>query len=87
MVQSKQQPQGVSPEAQKIKFKLGDIELVGNHVISTQVLSLLYKDKIGKEITVADLFAIVQNITNFYRNNGYIISRAILPPQHVKAVP
>src|SRR5690606_493539 len=25
-----------------------------------------------------------QDITNFYRNTGYILSRAILPPQHVK---
>ena len=25
----------------------------------------------------------MQTITNFYRNNGYILSRALLPPQHV----
>jgi len=84
VMQTQQKPAGISPEAQKIKFKLTKIVLTGNHVISTKVLELLYKDKLGKEITVADLFAIVQNITNFYRNNGYIISRAILPPQHVQ---
>ncbi len=93
-------PQGVSPErvvepqqkapsvgdqAQKIKFKLNGVILQGNHVYSREVLRKFYKDKLGKTITVADLFGIVQNITNFYRNNGYIISRAILPPQHVEA--
>jgi hemolysin activation/secretion protein len=73
-----------SPEAQKIKFKLNKIILKGNHVYSDAQLSALYKDKIGKQITVAELFEIVQSITNYYRNTGYIISRAILPPQHVK---
>lgn len=71
-------------EAKKLKFKLNGIELKGNHVYSSEQLSQLYKDKIGQTISVADLFTIVQNITNYYRNNGYIISRAILPPQHVK---
>lgn len=84
VMRSEQKAPAVSPEAQKIKFKLTQINLSGNHVFPTGVLEVLYKDKVGKEITVADLFQIVQNITNFYRNNGYIISRAILPPQHVQ---
>ena len=71
-------------EAKKIKFVLNDIVLVGNHVYPKSVLEPLYKDKLHKEISVAELFDIVQSITNYYRNNGYIISRAILPPQHVK---
>lgn len=74
----------LGPEAEKIKFKLNGIILEGNHVYSKQMLSLIYQNQVGKTITVNELFQIVQNITNFYRNNGYIISRAILPPQHVK---
>ncbi len=70
--------------AEKIKFILKGIVIEGNHVFSTNQLLPIYKDKLGKEITVAQLFEIVQGITNYYRNNGYIISRAILPPQHVK---
>lgn len=75
---------GASPEAKKIKFQLNGIILKGNRVYTTAELSQIYKDKLHKTISVADLFQIVQNITNYYRNNGYIISRAILPPQHVK---
>jgi len=70
--------------ATKIKFILKAVVLEGNKTFSTQQLSPIYKDKLGKEITVAQLFEIVQGITNYYRNSGYIISRAILPPQHVK---
>lgn len=85
-VVSKPQPT-VTPggeEAKKIKFVLKGIILSGNHIYSDKQIAILYKDKLNKEISVTDLFAIVQDITNFYRNNGYIISRAILPPQHVK---
>lgn len=71
-------------QAKKIKFKLTRITLEGNTVYSTATLEPLYRDKIGKTISVADLFDVVQAITNYYRNNGYIISRAVLPPQHVK---
>lgn len=80
----KEKPSPLAEQAKKIKFKLNGIILEGNHVYSTQQLSPIYKKDLHKTITVAELFNIVQGITNYYRNNGYIISRAILPPQHVK---
>ncbi len=80
----KEAPSGLSAEAQKIKFQLNDIVLEGNHVYSAAELRPLYQNKLHKVITIAELFEIVQSITNYYRNNGYILSRALLPPQHVK---
>lgn len=71
-------------EAKKIKFKLNGIILEGNVTYSDATLRPLYRSKLYTTISIADLFEIVQSITNYYRNNGYIISRAILPPQHVK---
>jgi hemolysin activation/secretion protein len=59
------------------------VNLKGNTVYSTAELSKLYKAKLGTVITVAELQDIVQSITNYYRNDGYVLSRAILPPQHV----
>ena len=78
------QNEALGPEAKRIKFTLNGIILEGNHVYRTDQLAPIYQNKIHKRISVAELFAIVQDITNYYRNNGYIISRAILPPQHVK---
>jgi hemolysin activation/secretion protein len=80
----KQAPSPLGAEAQKIKFQLNAIILEDNHVYSEGELRPLYQSKLHKVITVAELFEIVQSITNTYRNNGYILSRAILPPQHVK---
>lgn len=79
----KEQPGGLGPEAKKIKFTLNQIILDGNHVYSERELSKLYRDKLHKNISIADLQGIVQDITNYYRNNGYILTRAVLPPQHV----
>ncbi len=70
--------------AKKIKFKLNAIVLEGNVRYSDDTLRTLYADKLHRVITVAELYEIVQAISNYYRNNGYIISRAILLPQHVK---
>ena len=77
-------PSPLGPEAEKIKFLLNDIILAGNHVYTKEQLRPLYASKLHTQVSVAELFEIVQGITNYYRNNGYIISRAILPPQHVK---
>jgi hemolysin activation/secretion protein len=71
-------------EAEKIRFKLIKIIFEGNHTYSENQLFPLYKKKINTLISIAELQDIVQNVTNFYRNNGYILSRAIIPPQHVK---
>lgn len=75
---------GLGPQAAKIKFQLNKVILEGNHIYTEEQLLILYKNDLHKTITIARLFEIVQSITNFYRNNGYIISRAILPPQRVK---
>lgn len=71
-------------EAEKITFVLKKVKLEGNTVYSTKTLSTLYQSKLNKKISIADLYLLAQSITNYYRNNGYILSRAILPPQHIR---
>ena len=79
-----QAPQNtLGASATKIKFKLNKVVLQGNTVYSEAQLHALYQNKLDKIITVAELQEIVQSITNYYRNNGYILTRAVLPPQHV----
>jgi hemolysin activation/secretion protein len=71
-------------EAERITFKLTKIILEGNHVYSEKQLRKLYQAKLNTTISVSKLIAITQDITNYYRNNGYILSRAVLPPQHIQ---
>ena len=83
ITRGKQLPASLGPAAEKIKFKLNKVFLQNNHVYTEAELAPLYQKKIGTMISVAELQGIVQDITNYYRNNGYILTRAVLPPQHV----
>ncbi len=66
-----------------IKFKLKKIVLVGNTVFSTKELSKLYADKLNTDVSLADLELIAQKITDYYRNAGYVLTQAIIPPQEI----
>ncbi len=67
--------------AEQIKMKLKDIKLQGNKVFAESELTSLYADKLGTQVTLADIYAIRDSITKKYREAGYITSRAILPEQ------
>ena len=70
--------------ADKIKFKLNGIILVGNNVFSTEKLSRIYQADLHHTISLQRLLEIVQTITNVYRAHGYVLTRAILPVQKAK---
>ena len=73
-----------NPQAAKIKFRLNKIVLEGNTVFTNEELEDLYDEELGNSMSVLEFQQLVQGITNYYRNKGYILSRAIIPPQHVK---
>lgn len=65
-------------------FTLKSVRFEGATRYTADDMKALYADKIGKRITISELNAIVANVTAFYRNNGYILSRAVLPPQKIE---
>jgi hemolysin activation/secretion protein len=71
-------------EGKDIDFRLEQIILEGNTVYSSEELSQFYKDMIGTSITPQALFEIASRMTSFYRNNGYILSRAYVPIQEIE---
>ena len=73
--------QPTKPVAGNVKFKLNGVKLEGSTVYGEAELSKIYADKIGSTITLGDLNAIADSITSYYRNHGYILSRAVVPPQ------
>lgn len=76
-------PAQVNPEAAKIKFKLNGIQIQGNTVYTQGQLYYLFKDYLNREVSLLDLQNIARSITLKYRNDGYILSKAIIPPQKV----
>lgn len=68
-------------KASAIKFKLDSVEIIGNTVLKDEDFVDIYQNKVGSEVSVADLYAIRDEITKRYRQKGYIISRAVIPAQ------
>lgn len=70
------------PSAEKA-FKLQNVLLDGSSIYDQQDVNAVASDYIGKEASLADLNALARALTTKYRNDGYIFSRVIVPPQKI----
>lgn len=78
-------PQVQAPAgADKVKLVLKKVIIEGANKISSDIIATTYNDKLNKEISLADVYAIANKITRIYNSNGYLLSRAIVPKQQIK---
>ncbi|MCB1581154.1 MAG: ShlB/FhaC/HecB family hemolysin secretion/activation protein [Rhodospirillales bacterium] len=75
--------QNMPANADKIRFKLSQIEFEGVGVYDKADIQPLYASKLGTTVTLADVYAIATAMTNKYRNDGYILTQVIVPPQTI----
>jgi hemolysin activation/secretion protein len=76
--------QKIPPNAEKIRFILRNVDVSGATAFSEQQLSSVYGDKIGTEISLADVYTIAAQLTNKFRNSGYILTQVVVPPQTIE---
>jgi hemolysin activation/secretion protein len=77
-------PSTVAPEgAEKIKLVIRDIRIEGSTVYRPEELKVLYQDLIGHEVALSAVYDLAQRITAKYGIDGYVLSRAIVPPQNL----
>ena len=69
--------------ADKISLTLQAVNLEGATLYAPDALSAAYADKVGQKITVADVYKIAAEITRQYRNDGYILTQVVVPPQTI----
>ncbi len=74
----------VPRDVDTIKFKLSDILITGAVTLPAETFRPLYAGMIGKEVTLTDIYNVADNIERFYREAGYPLVRAYVPPQRVK---
>ena len=65
-------------------FTLQSLSVEGSTVYEIAELRPLYQEFIGQEITLEELYRIAQKVTVKYREDGYILSLAIVPEQTVE---
>lgn len=66
-----------------IRFVLTAIVFEGNTVFTQSDFLRFYEKMLGKTVTLNNIYMIADSITAFYRNQGYILSRAVVPPQEI----
>lgn len=66
-----------------VKFQVERVEFVDGTVFSNAQLQEMAKPYIKKEITLKDLYALASEVSKLYQNKGYILSRAVVPPQQI----
>jgi hemolysin activation/secretion protein len=77
-------PSTIAPAgAETLKVVVRAVTIEGGTVYSAADLAPLYADIVGREVTVAAIYEVAQRITTKYGNDGYVLSRAIVPPQQL----
>lgn len=77
-------PSTVAPAgAEKLKVLVRGVRITGSTVYSAEDLEPLYRDLIGREVPVTAIYDIAQRITAKYGSDGYVLSRAVVPPQEL----
>lgn len=72
----------VAPEgAGTIVLRINEVRVIGGSVYSSAELAELYAGLLGREVVLAEVYALAQQLTAKYGDDGYVLSRAIVPPQ------
>jgi hemolysin activation/secretion protein len=69
------------PAVQSLPFRVAKIQITGNRSIGTAQLHALVQDAEGQDLTLQALHKTLARITDFYRQRGFPLARATLPPQ------
>lgn len=79
-------PRAPEPAAdlEKLKFTLKALRVEGATIYTDDDLRPLFASLIDQETTLAAIYTVAQEITALYRNNGYILSIAVVPPQRIR---
>jgi hemolysin activation/secretion protein len=78
-----QLPGRAPPGAEQVKFTLADVIVEGATVYPPDVISGFYKVRIGQSVTLQEIFDIAAAIEAKYRDDGYILSRVVVPAQRI----
>jgi hemolysin activation/secretion protein len=71
------------PGANKVMLVIRRIRVVGSTVYGAEELAALYQDLVGRTVTLQAVYDAAQRITSKYGADGYVLSRAIVPPQEL----
>jgi hemolysin activation/secretion protein len=79
-------PSTVAPAgAESVKLMLRGVEISGSTIYSGEDFTPLYVDLLEHEVSLQAVYDLAQRITARYGRDGYVLSRAVVPPQNLNA--
>jgi hemolysin activation/secretion protein len=70
------------PGAESIRLTISRVVVTGATVYPDAEFAPLYADMLGGEVTLAAVYDLARRITAKYGTAGYVLSRAVVPPQN-----
>ena len=71
-------------DADRIRFVLNDLTIDGVTAYPMETLRPVYAGLLHEDVSLADVYQVVDTLTARYRNDGYILSQVIVPAQTVE---
>jgi hemolysin activation/secretion protein len=78
-----QQPGRAPPGAEQVRFTLAEIIVEGATVYPSDVLLAPYRARLGQSVTLQEIFDIAAAVETKYRDDGYILTRVVVPAQRI----
>lgn len=70
--------------AESVRFVFGGLDIEGASVYPPAVLEAEFRAAVGEEVTLAAVFAMAERIQRRYREDGYFLTRVIVPAQTIR---
>ena len=71
------------PAPRRPCWSIRSIQIVGSTVYSDEQFAPLYRDLLNRQVTLQAVYDLAKRITAKYGADGYVLSRAIVPPQEL----
>jgi hemolysin activation/secretion protein len=71
------------PGAKQTRLVIRQIRVIGATVYTDAQFAELYTEFLGRTVTLQEVYDLAGKITAKYGNDGYVLSRAIVPPQQL----
>ncbi len=67
-----------------VRFVLTKLKVSGNTTVSISELTRFYQSHLGEEISLTRIYDIAAQMTAYYRNKGFILTRVVVPAQEIE---
>ncbi len=83
-IEVKQEEQVVPVQPEQTKFHVERISITGQQLYGEDILQPLIKDAYGKELSLGELEVYARRVTQYFREQGYLVARAVIPAQTIE---